>query len=152
MSEANNMVEIFKNEEFGEIRTLVEGDKVLFCTSDVAKALGYANPRDSINRHCKVDGVVKRDGVSKTTNQHGVTTEQIIRENGYLMVSDGSRNKPYQKYIEQGLFKVREYTYTTPYGNKIGTKTMVTGKGQMYFIEKLRSLLGSKAELVNEAG
>lgn len=263
MAEATNMVEVFKNEEFGEIRTLIEGDKVLFCASDVAKALGYANPRDSINRHCKADGVVKRDGVSKTTNQHGVTTEQItelkfinegnvyrliahsklpsaekferwvfdevlptirktgsysierkpdsymiddpiqraqrwieeeterqqlrdkievdkplvefadhvsnasnlidigtlakiardehidmgrtrlfdwLRDNGYLMSSPGSKNQPYQKYIEQGLFKVREYTYKTPYGDKVATKTMVTGKGQMFFIEKLRKL------------
>lgn len=63
-----------------------------------------------------------------------------LRDNGYLMSSAGSKNQPYQKYIEQGLFKVREYTYHTPYGDKVATKTMVTGKGQMYFIEKFRKL------------
>ena len=50
---------------------------MLFCGKDVAKALGYENPRDAIRRHCR--GVVKRDGVSKTTNQHGVTTEQVTQ-------------------------------------------------------------------------
>ena len=59
MAEVTNMVEVFKNEEFGEIRTLVEGDRVLFCASDVAKALGYANSRKAISDHCK--GVTKRD-------------------------------------------------------------------------------------------
>ena len=59
MAEVTNMVEVFKNEEFGEIRTLTEGDRVLFCASDVAKALGYANSRKAISDHCK--GVTKRD-------------------------------------------------------------------------------------------
>jgi prophage antirepressor-like protein len=35
----NNM-EIFKNDEFGTVRVLQDGDKYLFCGSDVAKALG----------------------------------------------------------------------------------------------------------------
>ena len=35
-----NELMIFNNPEFGEIRTIEEGGKVLFCGSDVAKALG----------------------------------------------------------------------------------------------------------------
>lgn len=69
-----NDLQIFSNPDFGEVRTLEEGGKVLFCASDVAKALGYSNPRDAISRHCR--GVVKHDGVSVTTNQYGVATEQ----------------------------------------------------------------------------
>ena len=53
------MLEVFQNEEFGTVRAIEEGDKVLFCATDVAKALGYSNQRDAIGRHCK--GVVKRD-------------------------------------------------------------------------------------------
>lgn len=64
----------FTNSEFGSIRTIIENDKPLFCGSDIAKSLGYSNPRDALNRHCR--GVVKRDGVSLTTNQHGKTSEQ----------------------------------------------------------------------------
>lgn len=71
-----NELMIFNNPEFGEIRTIEENGKVLFCAKDVAAALGYKNTRDAINRHCK--GVVKRDGVSHTTNQHGTTTEQTV--------------------------------------------------------------------------
>lgn len=36
-----------------------ENGKVLFCGSDIARALGYSNTRDALNRNCK--GVVKRD-------------------------------------------------------------------------------------------
>lgn len=53
-----NELQIFKNEEFGEIRTIEENGKMLFCGTDVAKALGYAKPNDAINRHCKA--AVKR--------------------------------------------------------------------------------------------
>lgn len=49
----------FSNPDFGEIRTIEENGAILFCGSDVAKALGYSNSRDAISRHCK--GVVKRD-------------------------------------------------------------------------------------------
>ena len=47
---------------------LIRNHFVEFCAKDVAAALGYKNTRDAINRHCK--GVVKRDGVSRTTNQN----------------------------------------------------------------------------------
>lgn len=71
-----NDIKIFENAEFGSVRTIEENGKILFCGSDVAKALGYANTRDAINRHCR--GVVKRDGVSETTNQYGAVTQQTV--------------------------------------------------------------------------
>lgn len=80
-----NELMIFDNPKFGKIRTLEEDGKVLFCGKDVATALGYKNTRDAINRHCK--GVVKRDGVSYTTNQHGTTTEQAV-EMAFIPVGD----------------------------------------------------------------
>jgi prophage antirepressor-like protein len=49
----NNDIQIFTNPEFGEIRTICEDDKVLFCGSDVAKSLGYDQPHKAIDRHCR---------------------------------------------------------------------------------------------------
>lgn len=46
-------LQIFNSPEFGEIRTLEEGEHILFCASDVAKALGYKNPTEAIQDHCK---------------------------------------------------------------------------------------------------
>ena len=57
-----------------------------------------------------------------------------LRINKYLM----KNNVPYQTYIDNGYFEVVEYTYNTPYGSKLGTKTLVTGKGQIKLVEKLR--------------
>lgn len=53
-----NNLQVFKNAEFGEIRTLEENGEILFCGSDVAKALGYARPNDAVAAHAK--GTVKR--------------------------------------------------------------------------------------------
>jgi anti-repressor protein len=57
-----NGMQVFKNEEFGQVRVIDEGGKTLFCGADVAQALGYSNFRDAIRRHCK--GVVKRDSLT----------------------------------------------------------------------------------------
>lgn len=53
-----NDIQIFKNPDFGEVRTLEEDGTVLFCGSDVAKALGYARPNDAVTQHCRA--TVKR--------------------------------------------------------------------------------------------
>ena len=47
-----NELQIFQNPEFGEIRTIKENGKYLFCGVDVAKALGYTKPQNAIDRHC----------------------------------------------------------------------------------------------------
>lgn len=54
-----NELMIFNNPEFGDIRTIEEDSKVLFCGSDVAKALGYKRPADAITAHCK-GSVIRR--------------------------------------------------------------------------------------------
>ena len=52
-------LQVFSNPAFGDIRTLEENGEILFCGSDVARALGYALPRKAISDHCK--GVLKRN-------------------------------------------------------------------------------------------
>lgn len=46
-------LQIFKNEQFGEVRTIEEDGKILFCGSDCAKALGYSRANDAISQHCR---------------------------------------------------------------------------------------------------
>lgn len=47
-------LQIFNNEEFGQIRTVEIDGKPYFMASDVAKALGYARPNDAIQQHCRL--------------------------------------------------------------------------------------------------
>ncbi len=62
-----------------------------------------------------------------------------LRDNGYLM----KNNVPYQKYIDNNYFEIVEYTYKTSYGEKLTTKTLITGLGQVKIIEKLRKELNN---------
>lgn len=75
-----NNLQIFNNTEFGELGVLVIDGKEYFPASECARILGYSNPRDAILRHCKPEGVVKHDGVSLTTNQYGISTEQMVEK------------------------------------------------------------------------
>ena len=69
-----NELQIFNSEEFGNIRTAEIDGKPYFVGTDVAKALGYNNPRDAVSRHCK--GVVKRD----TPTSSGIQSMSYINE------------------------------------------------------------------------
>lgn len=55
MNKMNDMdkMQIFEHEEFGQVRTIEENGRVLFCGLDVAKALAYDQPRKAIARHCR---------------------------------------------------------------------------------------------------
>lgn len=47
-------------------------------------------------------------------------------------------NEPYQQYVDQGYFHVREVLRQTAFGIRSYTQTMITGKGQIYITERLR--------------
>lgn len=69
-----NELQIFNSEEFGDIRTVEIDGKPYFVGTDVAKALGYSNPRKAIIDHCK--GVTKRD----TPTSSGIQSMSYINE------------------------------------------------------------------------
>lgn len=70
----NNMIQLFSNPKFGEIRVAEIDGKTYFVGYDVAKALGYSNTRDAISRHCK--GVVIHD----IPTNGGVQSMSVISE------------------------------------------------------------------------
>lgn len=247
-----NELQIFNNEEFGEVRMTEINGKPYFVATDVATALGYTNPRKAISDHCK--GVTKRDtptssgvqqmsyinegdlyrlimksklpsaekfekwvmeevlpsirknggyiagqetlsdeellskalmvaqrkideknniiamqdsriqgmipkeifadavsashtsiligDLAKLICQNGVQIGQKrlfewLRENNFLIKSGTSRNMQKQRYVEQGLFEVKESNIQNPDGSvRITKTTKVTGKGQVYFVNK----------------
>lgn len=80
--------------------------------------------------------------LAKLICQNGVQIGQKrlfdwLRENGYLVKNGLSRNMPMQRYVEQGLFEVKESSLQNPDGSvRITRTTKVTGKGQVYFVNK----------------
>ena len=81
--------------------------------------------------------------LAKLLKQNGINTGQKrlfewLRANGYLISRKGNDyNSPTQKSMELGLFEIKERTINNPDGSIRITKTpKVTGKGQVYFINK----------------
>ena len=52
-----NELQVFANEDFGNVRTIIIEGKPYFVGIDIAKALGYKRPKDAVSAHCK--GAVK---------------------------------------------------------------------------------------------
>lgn len=60
-----------------------------------------------------------------------------MREHDYLIKSGQRRNQPTQKAMDLGLFEVKERAINNPDGSvRITLTTKVTGKGQIYFVNK----------------
>lgn len=80
--------------------------------------------------------------LAKLICQNGVQIGQKrlfewLRENDFLIKSGTSRNMPKQRYVEHGLFEVKESNIQNPDGSVRTTRTTkVTGKGQVYFVNK----------------
>lgn len=81
--------------------------------------------------------------LAKLLRQNGVQIGQKrlfewLRQNNYLIKYGASRNMPTQRSLEMDLFKVKESTVNMPDGSvRISRTTKVTGKGQVYFVNKL---------------
>ena len=108
-----NDLQIFTNPDFGEVRTIEENGAVMFCGSDVAKALGYSNPRDAISRHCR--GVVKRD----TPTASGMQEMSFIPESDLYRLVFGSKLPTAERFTdwvtEEILPTIRKHgAYMTP--------------------------------------
>jgi anti-repressor protein len=80
--------------------------------------------------------------LAKIICQNGVETGekrlfQWLRENNYLCSHGERYNQPTQRAIELGLFEIRKTTINVGESTKVRTTTKVTGKGQIYFVNKL---------------
>ena len=64
----------------------------------------------------------------------------ILRDNGYLIKCGKDKNMPKQVYVKQGLFQVSEQIVRTVEGELLTATTLITGKGQMYFLDLLSNL------------
>ena len=109
----------------------IEDDKPY---TDFAKHVTESSDTVDVGEFSKI---VKNENINIGRNR----LFEWLRNNKYLM----SNNIPYQKYIENNYFVVTETTKETAYGTKIFTKTLITGKGQVALVEKLRKEFGMAA-------
>lgn len=77
-------LKLFRNDLFGEILVIVKDNKEYFDGSNVARALGYTNPRDALIRHCKKEGVVFHDVGVVTKNRDGENYKTQMVEKKFI--------------------------------------------------------------------
>ncbi len=117
--EANNYIE-----ELNEQLTI---DKPF---SDFAKAIANSSDSIPVGSFAKM---LKNDGIKLGRNK----LFEWLRDNDYLIKKGREKNNAKQRYVEQGLFEIKESVVHTVKGDLMTTTTLMTGKGQMYFLDKL---------------
>lgn len=91
-----NDLQIFNNEEFGEVRTVLVDNEPLFCLADVCKALG-------LEQVSRVKARLKEDGVttSKVTDRLGREQEAtFINESNLYKTIFQSRKESAERFTE----------------------------------------------------
>ena len=93
-----NNIQIFKNDQFGEIRTAGTPEKPLFCLVDICKAMELSTVKKVKNR-------LRKDGVTSIhlTDSLGRTQDAtfINEQNLYLLImrSDKPQAEPFQNWV-----------------------------------------------------
>lgn len=88
------------------------------------------------DRVANTDGLLSMSNFAKVIQDEHINMGrnklfEWLRNQGYLR----GNNEPYQQYVNQGLFRVRE----TVHNGGLRTQTYVTGKGQLYLVDKLKA-------------
>ena len=90
-----NELQIFNNEEFGEIRTITKDNEPMFCLMDICKALGMKNPTMVASR-LEDDEVTKFDLGSKRGETNFVTESGLY---AVILRSDKPNAKKFRKWV-----------------------------------------------------
>ncbi|MEE1204067.1 MAG: BRO family protein, partial [Bacteroidales bacterium] len=67
------------------MRTALVNDKIMFCATDIAKSLGYSNPRKAILDHCRY--VTKRDTPHPQSKNKTITMSFIPEGDVYRLIA-----------------------------------------------------------------
>ena len=97
----------------------------------VAFADTVANSSDCITIGAFSKVLYDKEGINIGRNR----LFKYLRDNRYLR----RNNEPYQRWVEAGLFQYTPIQINTVYGEQVYNQTQITGKGQIYLSEKLRT-------------
>ena len=113
-------LQIFENKSFGSVRTIIENDIILFCGSDIAKALKYARPNEAVSAHCK--GTVKR----RTPTMGGEQEMSFIPESDvYRLIARSKMEEAeqFQKWLFEDVLPTIRKTGGYVANDELFTKT-----------------------------
>jgi prophage antirepressor-like protein len=91
-------IQIFNNPKFGEVRVTEIDGKTYFVGIDVAKALGYADPKGAISRHCK--GAL----IQRLSDSQGVPHDYLVISEGDIYRLAAKSQLPGAEAFESWIF------------------------------------------------
>ncbi len=95
-----NNLKVFKNQEFGEVRTVTINDVPYFVGKDVAEILGYANTKDALITHV--------DAEDKTIIQRSENTTFDVPNRGLTVINESGL---YSLILSSKLPKAKEFKH-----------------------------------------
>src|SRR5690625_4422499 len=110
-----NELEIFNHEQFGRLEVLIVNGKEHFPANDIARKLEYKNPSDAVNRHCRSEGVVFHEVLTRGGKQ---SKKFITEGNLYRLITNSEM--PQAEQFESWVFdevlpSIRKHgAYMTP--------------------------------------
>ncbi|MCM1231601.1 MAG: hypothetical protein NC489_15900 [Ruminococcus flavefaciens] len=135
---SSNGITIFNNAEFGEMRTIEDNGQILFCGSDVAKALGYKDTVNALKSHCR--------WVVKHHIPHPQSPSKVI-EMSFIPEGDVIRLAAHSKLKGAERFESWIFDEVMPTVIKTGTYSIPTAENRELEIRK-QELNIRKAELI----
>ena len=128
-----NNLQIFSNEEFGQIRTMVIDGEPWFVGKDVAEALGYERPTDTVRK--RVDDEDR--GISKMETPSGKQEMTIINESGIYTLVLGSKlesAKRFKRWVTSEVLPTIRKTggYSKPMTGAEQIRLLAKGATELY--------------------
>ena len=149
--ETRNEIEIFNNENFGQIRTIVIDGNPWFVAKDVCDILGIANPTDALNK-----GLEDFERARFNLGRQGEAN--IISESGFYTLVLRSRKpiaKPFRIWVtSEVLPSIRKTgSYVVNSSNKVETMLEDMGCNMKVVyaqINNMENMLGEQTEKLNQ--
>ncbi len=118
-----NELQIFKNEEFGEVRTVTIDNEPWFVGKDIAEALGYSDTNKAVAMHVENEDKKLNDKTSPSFGQRGAT---LINESGLYALIFGSKLESAKRFkhwvtseVLPAIRKTGGYQMQAPQGKEL---------------------------------
>lgn len=142
-----NELQVFKNQEFGSVRTLVINSEPWFVGKDVAEALGYKNTKDALAKHVDSEDkeiLKSQNATLENIPNRGVT---VVNESGLYSLVLSSKlpsAKKFKRWVTSevlpALRKTGQYQVKELSGSELMAKALI----------EAQSVLAAKDKVIEE--
>lgn len=142
-----NELQVFKNQEFGSVRTLVINSEPWFVGKDVAEALGYKNTKDALAKHVDSEDkeiLKSQNATLENIPNRGVT---VVNESGLYSLVLSSKlpsAKKFKRWVTSevlpALRKTGQYQVKELSGQELMAKALI----------EAQSVLAAKDKVIEE--